>query len=669
MPMLLMLAAALAAALWWPSAALAGLLLLAAAAAGGARAWPGWGAGAQAAGVRALSVLMLAWLLWLPASLAWSQSVGLALAHLAALLALPLAWLAGRALAAARPSAWAGLLAAGLPAVLALLVLWGAWQGPDTFTAKPQGPFVDPNTYAAALNLLLLPVLARFLQDGAAPHALAARLRLALIAGSAYVALLVASRGATLALLLVLPLLLWAARHQPGVRRRYALLAGTLLLAAAAAWATLHTTTQQALVGQRLLATVSEGDSARVLLVQAAWQMGQDAPLLGTGLGSFYLRYPAYRPPQDVHTAGGWVHNDYLQLWVEAGLPALAIILGLGLWLLWRLWQEIRHLHRVRGDAGALANVGWLAACLAVFIHALFNFLFYFALIALVLGLYLAQLSRNTPRRAEQGEVRLSSQAPTPPSPARHARALRLARAGYVLIVGWLVLGQVALDGLLGQAASIQRALLRVEVAYPRYEVAYWLSVLAPLHPAPQQVMALELADAWRFTRLPGALDEALARLDAAWQRAPCQMRHASEALHLLREVPPSAMRHAAGQRWVARALACNPRHGLSHFYDGLFALGAGDRATALARWRSGQAASFLVHEKLLLITAQLAHTLPAQRAELGALSLEIAAAAHELEANPLRRADPIYWHALQWRLIRLGGADYLRMAQAEWRE
>lgn len=610
-----------------------------------------------------LSWLLLGWLFWLPASLTWSLSPGLALPQAAVLLCLPLGWLVGVELH--RRGQLTRLLEYGLPALLAILVLWGLLQGPNTFTAKPQGPFNDPNTYAAVLNLLLLPVLARYLAANLARQAAWRRSgQLALLAGTAFVALLIASRGASLALLLVLPPLLWLARRQPGFARKLALLA----VVAACVYLAAYLVSGGANVGQRLINTVSGGDPSRLMLLQSAWLMIQDHPWLGTGLGSFRLLYPQYRYPGEAGTAGGWVHNDYLQLWLEAGLPMLLLLLGLAAWVMWAGW---RTLWTAAGDAvrssphptEALERMGYLAAIAAILLQALVNFLFFFALVSLLIGLYLARLAPPFAKGGRSGDSFVTDDAAARnkslPAPlwqrgeiarsGKHSRAIRLAAGGYALILGWLLLGQVAVEGLLGQARPIQKALLEWNIAYPRYEVAYWASVFAPFHPTPPQIMGLELADGGLFSGGDSRMrDEALSRMAAARQRAPCYLPYANDALALIRQGPLDAALRARGQAIVARNLDCNARHGLSYYHAGSF---APTDAQALEWWSSGMVASPFQADRLLLATSIMSRTTVGQEKELSVLAERMAQAIRHQEANPSSHSDQTFWAEAQYKL------------------
>jgi len=613
--------AAIAVALWAPFSALVALLLLPAAYASASQPWRRG----------AIDVLMLAWLIWVPLSLAWSMTPGLSLPQVAALLCLPFGWLAGRSLMAR--GGWSFMLSVALPAVLLWLILWGVLQGPDTPTGKPQGPFNDPNVYAATLNLLLLPVLARYLGEDLARRASWWRTsQLALLAGAAVSFFLAASRGATLALLLVLPFILWVARRQAAFPRKVGLLA---VVGVSAFLATLFVTGGADSVAASLASTAGGGgDYSRLALMHSAWLMIQDHPWLGTGLGSFRLLYPQYRYATETGTAGGWVHNDYLQLWLEAGLPMLLLLTGLALWVAREGWYSL-----VDTDDRKLAGMGFLAGLAAIFLHALVNFLLYFPLISLLMGLYLAHWSSR----------------PMPLStadPQERRRPRLLAAAGYSLVLGFLFFGQVMLEGLLGQAPVLQRMMLKMDMAYPRYDVAYWLSVLSPFHPMPHQVMGIDLADGYAILggTHPPLREDALNRMEAAWRRAPCYLPFANDALALMQQGVSDEGLRARAKAIVDRNLECNARHGLSYFHAGRLALFKSETG-AMEWWYAGLAASSLMGERLLLAAAILSQTNGRQMPEMAGLALRMAESLRAWEAVPGTRAEQSLWDEAQFRI------------------
>lgn len=587
-----------------------------------------------------LGWLMLGWLIWLPLSLTVSLSPGLSLSHVAVLLCLPLGWLTGLYLQ--ERGRLVTLLEYGLPLLLLVLLVWGVLQGPNTASAKPQGPFNDSNTYAALLNLLFLPVLARYMAVDLSSRPIWWRAaQLVLMAGTAFVLFLTASRGATLSLLILLPFVLWLARSEPGYARKLVLLT---IVTVVAYVAVLIATEGTSSVAVRLAGIAEKGDPSRLMLFQSAWSMIQAQPWLGTGLGTFRLLYPQYRYPDEIGTAGGWVHNDYLQGWLEAGLPMLLLMLGVFAWVSWGISRAVRE-----GGPSALLRMGYLAGIGVILLQAFVNFLFFFALVGLLVGLYLAHL-------AVGGETERSV-------PKEKVRSVRLIASGYALILGWLFVGQVAVEGLLVEYRSIQRGMMKLGMIYPHYEVAYWVSVLAPFHPMPQQVMGLGLADAYGIT---GGGDHtmrnaALSRMEAARQRAPCYLPYANDALALIRPSVADESLRKLGESIVASNIECNARHGLTYYNAGELALPRSE-SEALEWWRAGLAATPGLGDRLLLATVILSRSTPGHEKELVKLAGEMETSLRTLEANPDTPPDRAFWDGVQHKLWRIAGNRLLEL-------
>lgn len=68
----------------------------------------------------------------------------------------------------------------------------------------------------------------------------------------------------------------------------------------------------------------------------SCWEMINTKPILGTGIGTFYVTYPAWRRPQIFHIEGkhntesDHPENEYLEIWFDEGMVGL----GIFLWLL-----------------------------------------------------------------------------------------------------------------------------------------------------------------------------------------------------------------------------------------------------------------------------------------------------------------------------------------------
>lgn len=101
----------------------------------------------------------------------------------------------------------------------------------------------------------------------------------------------------------------------------------------------------------------------RFTYIGAAVRMLRDHPLTGVGIENFGLVYPRYRPvePDDIPSdqLPTMVHNDYLQLAVSAGIPALVMYLALVGSIVVVVWRGSGH-HRIVAMAFVASIVGYL---------------------------------------------------------------------------------------------------------------------------------------------------------------------------------------------------------------------------------------------------------------------------------------------------------------------
>lgn len=575
--------------------------------------------------------IMAAWLMWLPLSALWAHSAGLSLYFATLLSSLPLAWLAGRNLQ--ERGALEPLLYLLAPAILSMLIAWGLWQGPNTFTSKPQGPFNDPNLYAAMLNLLLLPLLARYLtNDLASSPRLWRTGTLGLIGAYGLVFSLVSSRGATLALLAGALLLLAQAKSQPQFRRKIALVATVWLTGYLLAGQINNST---APVASRLGTLLAEGDAPRWQLLSSAWSMIQEHPWLGTGLGSFQYLYPPYRDPLERFTAAGWVHNDYLQLWVEAGILPLLLMMAVGLWCLHGVVREMRH-----PSPQALQRLGYLAAVLATLLHASVNFLVYFPAVSILLGLYLACLSKDT----------------SPPAP----RPLRLAALGLAAPFAYLMFGMLAVEVLLGHSRPIQAVLWKWGHVYMPSEAALWLSVASPFDSRPKMVVADELSSLWQASgrSTPQMHSLALSALQESQRLLPCDPVASSQTLMLLSQSPALGDQQPQARAQFEQFLSCNPRSGITYYYAGLIT----ERENpdlAIRLWRRGLTAGMHKGEQLMLAAVLLSREIPEKRQAFELIAAKLAEVWMALLSNRHTGVDRTFGNEMEGKLRLLGGERY----------
>jgi len=353
----------------------------------GALAWSMAGPGAlQRPPVRLTPVATALglWWTWLAAGILWTPVPYMSVIEVWWKGALPLAYLA-LALAPQSARAWRWSVF-GLLAVAAVLAFWGIWEG-VVLGVKPQSAFLNPNSHAAFLNLGALTAAGLWLQRRAAS---AERTRAMLFAAAFLIAsfamALVGSRGALLAFLGGVAMIAWTA-HGHGRSRDAAVLLGL----AAATLVSAHLLRGGA-VGARLatLTNPAAAGADRFLIWDATLAMLREAPWWGTGPGTFWLLYPAYRHPDD-GSGGFFAHNDYLQIALEAGWPGLALtllVLGAAAWT-WRRILLGPHPAPAKLEASGLG-----AALAATAAHSLVTFNFYILPILIACGLILARLDQ-----------------------------------------------------------------------------------------------------------------------------------------------------------------------------------------------------------------------------------------------------------------------------------
>ena len=141
-----------------------------------------------------------------------------------------------------------------------------------------------------------------------------------------------------------------------------------------------------------------ESLSDRFDMWRSAWEMFLEHPLLGTGLGTFVLRYPALRAPTEASSTGFFAHNDYLQILAELG------VLGFIAWFIIPLTLLVLAVRSyLQTDKKIDTGIHCLAisAVSLVGAHSLFNFVMYHPVINVFLGCILgASITSGWPTSA-----------------------------------------------------------------------------------------------------------------------------------------------------------------------------------------------------------------------------------------------------------------------------
>lgn len=241
---------------------------------------------------------------------------------------------------------------------LAILDINYPWPTPEADPQDISGPFINGNTFAPYLGLVLVCNLSWLLHSwqhqissSRPKHVLrrlnptVAALILMLLLNWTALFLTGSRLGISTVILCFSFLLLLSAQKY---KKLAALILGIfLLIASTIGTAVLH----------RFPTLVTDWQQ-RQIIYQATWDGITDHPLTGTGLGSFRDVYFTYRPDvlEGVHSwwAHGGVyhaHSTHLENMLELGIPAFVLLASVFIWM---GWMFSRHLHTTAGKRGLI---------------------------------------------------------------------------------------------------------------------------------------------------------------------------------------------------------------------------------------------------------------------------------------------------------------------------
>jgi O-antigen ligase len=298
------------------------------------------------------------------------------------------------------PAALLPRLIAVLSGVAAFNVLLGVAQiadGPDsalrffTFTnvLQPVGIFANANHLAGFLAITIPFAVAQALSPD---RSLAARW---LFAGTALLSL--AGCAATFSRAGALLALVAAAAGAATVLAAYGRRRHILASVAVVGVAGLVIFAQFGLAGLvRRMETVAPAES-RLLMVEGAITAGFAYMPVGAGFGTTRTAYAMTETPDRLTTAVvNQVHNEYLQLWLEGGVPGLLLGLAVLAWIGWMASLRLR-------GSGAAGSIAPAACILIVLLHSTVDYPLRTLAIQACTALALAMLAR-------------------PPAPSRRSR-------------------------------------------------------------------------------------------------------------------------------------------------------------------------------------------------------------------------------------------------------
>ncbi len=335
------------------------------------------------------ALVALAFFGWSALSVFWSQVPYVSAVELGSMAAGVCLFLVWRSCNRERPIIPTARLLVALGAILAAAMLAQQLTG-----FEPGAMFVNRNSAAALVNVAWPFAAAGWLHGTGAT-----RRHTLLLAASAMMILavgLTGSRGALLAGSMALVVLVgiglfWLQRPRKSL---------ALIVVAALAVIMANGLTGDLIASDtRDLGSPAEAGASRFLIWEAAWEMIQERPWLGWGPGVFFLAYPMFRLPAD-GSAGYFVHNDYLEFWLERGLPGLALALALAVvttWTFARFLKELRGRDRATEKRAAM-TVATFSALITLAVHGLFSYNFQLMPFLIVFGIVLAEFDRTASR-------------------------------------------------------------------------------------------------------------------------------------------------------------------------------------------------------------------------------------------------------------------------------
>ena len=229
----------------------------------------------------------------------------------------------------------------------------------------PFGPYVNRNHFAGFAEMVIPMALVPLVLGRVRRERLFLAVLFALVPIVALI--LSASRGGivSFAMQMVISFLLLLARR---VHSRHALVGGLVVLGAAMAvsWIGVH----QVVERFRGTDTLEVSAGKRSAMRKDTWRLFLDHPVLGTGLGTFEMVFPAYDSLYDGKVVNH-AHNDYLEALAETGLAG-------GLCCLWFLGVLLRNslkgLAELGTSFGSVLNLSGLVACSGFLVHSLVDF-------------------------------------------------------------------------------------------------------------------------------------------------------------------------------------------------------------------------------------------------------------------------------------------------------
>lgn len=252
--------------------------------------------------------------------------------------------------------------------------------------------FTTANTFSAAINLILLPLIAINLSSKNRHILYTAMLLLF------YALLVTRSRGGMLSFFIgcsAIVIFVFINNIQRRIHwKKVAIgLTAIFLLFLASHLIDWQSDRQQSefdLFEVTRLEGVSEQVGHRLVLYETAWQKIKESPFLGQGYHNFQYYWLKDKKPPFNYMNTKFAHNDYLQIWMEVGILGLAAMIAIIAFFYYQLWRRFKQIN----DDSLPVILGLIGGLSAYFAHAMVDFVIYPCFLTLLFGAYLGTAMR-----------------------------------------------------------------------------------------------------------------------------------------------------------------------------------------------------------------------------------------------------------------------------------
>jgi O-antigen ligase len=256
------------------------------------------------------------------------------------------------------------------------------WERPETYNGRGSGTFVCPNHLAGFLELTLGLLVARVVivrrESQSVERSVILKVLLVYTAVMVVAGILTTlSRSGWAATIIGLSALLFLGEWRlRSVLPRAALVLAFLTFMALMLWSvdSIRNYVVKSLRIDNQTQGISLNDPSmggRALMWRGTVKMIRDAPLFGTGIGSWQWAYQRYKSPGVTVSEPDYTHNDYLNLAADYGLAGGVIMLAVFICFFWHAWRISRTAQSSEQRAFA---VGAMLSVISILVHSWFDF-------------------------------------------------------------------------------------------------------------------------------------------------------------------------------------------------------------------------------------------------------------------------------------------------------